>query len=100
NAVCGCDRAAVLELVAELSKYLLEHCKEHQYVCLAAGVAHQTDPPDLSLERSEPGADFDVETIQQSFSHGCVIDARGDPHRIELRQRVPSLRRVFDPNRR
>ena len=92
DAVRGRHGAAVLKLVAKLRKDLLERRKENQHVRLATGVAHQADPPDLALERSEAGADFDVEPIQKSLPHGRIINARRNSDRIELRQRVPGLR--------
>ena len=71
-----------------LGQQLFQRGQQDQHVRLPAGVAHQADPPDLALERAEAGADFDAESLQQRLAHGRVIDARRNPHRVELRQRV------------
>src|SRR3954469_10297079 len=87
--VCSGYRTATLELVAETGEDLLQCGEEDQNVRFTARVTHQADAPYLALEGAEAGANFDIKLIQQLLSHGRIVDARRNPHRVKLRQRVP-----------
>ena len=43
-----------------------------------APIPHQTDAPDFSFERTETGADFDVELIVQTLADLGVVRAVGN----------------------
>src|SRR3954469_12668827 len=87
--VCSGNGATTLELVPETGEYLLQCGQEDQNVRFTARVTHQADAPYLALEGAEAGANFDIKLIQQLLSHGRIVDARRNPHRVKLRQRVP-----------
>src|SRR6266704_2381621 len=82
-----------IRLPSRVIQEMRERGEECFHVCLARRFAHQTDAPDVALERTEAGANFDVEIGEQTFAHGSFVDPAGHGHRIELPELVTFLRR-------
>lgn len=57
---------------------------------------HQADSPRFTIKGSKSRTDFDAVVVQQCFANSDIIDALGNPHRIEHWQRVPLLANVLD----
>src|SRR5262245_8064204 len=66
----------------------------------ATVVAHQADPPCLTLELAQATADLDAELVEQTLPHGAVVHAVGDAHGVELRQLMALRGGVFQPHSR
>src|SRR4051812_9998098 len=54
--------------------------------------AHQADAPDPAGQRTETGADLDVEIFEQLLADGSLVDAFGNTHRIERPQPIAFAR--------
>ena len=88
GGVGGGDARAGLEAMLLLGQELLEGREQQKDVGWAAAVAHQADSPDFAFERTQAGADFDAEALEQSFADGRIVDTIRNPHGVELRQLV------------
>src|SRR4029453_14731437 len=86
--------------MAEARQQALEGAEYEQDVGFGARLAHQSDAPDLALQRTQPAADLELKLVQQGLAYAGVIDAVGDAHRVERPQPVALLRGQPNPERR
>ena len=61
--------------------------------------AHQADAPDLAGQRSEAGADLDVELVEQVLAHRRLVHAVGHAHRVQRPQPLAFRRQHRQPER-
>src|SRR5271163_4707867 len=68
-------RAASRDLESHRAQDFFERVQRQHHVLTPRTFTHQADAPDLSLERSEAGRDFNVEQSQQLRPHLHVVDS-------------------------
>src|SRR5688500_17397822 len=69
-----------------VSDQLLQRLRQNLDVFDPCSMPHQTHPPDFSFERSEAGADFDIELIIQALAYFGIVDAFRNLDRVDHRR--------------